>query len=55
MVHVYHRKKTQCGNLERVARSGSCRDGVRGSVGAMYAELSRPDLLATVQSGRKQA
>ena len=55
MVHVYHRKKTQCRCLERVARSGSCHDGVRGSVGAMYAELSRHDLLATVQSGRKQA
>ena len=55
MVHVYHRKKTHCGCLERVARSGSCRDGVRGSVGAMYAELSPPDLLATVQSGHKQA
>ena len=35
--------------------SGSCRDNVRGAIGAMYAELSRPDLLATVQSGRKQA
>ena len=41
--------------LERVARSGSGRDSVRGSVGAMNAELSRPDGLATVQSGRKQA
>ena len=30
-------------------------DSVCGSVGAMNAELSRPDLLATVQSGRKQA
>ena len=28
---------------------------VRGSVGAVNTELSRPDLLATVQSGRKQA
>ena len=28
---------------------------VRGSVGAMNAGLSRPDWLATVQSGRKQA
>ena len=37
--------------LERAARSGSG----RGSVGAMNAELSRPDWLATVQSGRKQA
>ena len=34
--------------------SGSCRDSI-GSVGAMNAELSRPDLLATAQSGRKQA
>ena len=41
--------------LERVARYGSGRDNVRGSVGAMNAELSRPDLLATVQLVRKQA
>ena len=41
--------------LERAARSGSGRDSVRGSVGSMNAELSRPDGLATVQSGRKQA
>ena len=41
--------------LERAARSGSGRDSVRGSVGAMNAELSRPDWLETVQSGRKQA
>ena len=47
MVHIH------C--LERAARSGSGRDSVRGSVGAMNAELSRPDWLATVQSGRKQA
>ena len=40
--------------FERVARSGSGRDSVRGLVGAMDAELSRPDWLATVQSGRKQ-
>ena len=40
--------------LERVARSGSGRDSVRGLVGAMDDELSRPDWLATVQSGRKQ-
>ena len=40
--------------LERVARSGSGRDSVRGLVGAMDAELSRPDWLPTVQSGRKQ-
>ena len=38
--------------LERVARYGSGRDN---SVGAMNAELSRPDLLATVQLVRKQA
>ena len=31
------------------------RVSVRGSVGAMNAELSRPDLLATVQSGRKHS
>ena len=41
--------------LERVARYGSGRDNVRGPVGAMKAELSRPDLLATVQLVRKQA
>ena len=41
--------------LERVARYGSGRDNVRGSVGSMNAELSRPDLLATVQLGRIQA
>ena len=41
--------------LERAARSGSGRDSVRGSVGAMNAELSRPVWLATIQSGRKQA
>ena len=40
--------------FERVARSGSGRGSVRGLVGAMDAELSRPDWLATVQSGRKQ-
>ena len=38
--------------LERVARYGSGRDN---SVGAMNAELSRPDLLTTVQLVRKQA
>ena len=53
--YIHHRKKTPGGCIERLARSGSCRDSVRGSVGAMYAELSRPNLLATVQSGRKQA
>ena len=41
--------------FERAARSGSGRDSVRGSVGAKNAKLSRPDGLATVQSGRKQA
>ena len=41
--------------LERAARCGSGRDSVRGSVGAMNVELWRPDGLATVQSGRKQA
>ena len=40
--------------FERVARSGSGRGSVRGLVGAMDAELSRPDWPATVQSGRKQ-
>ena len=53
---IYHRKKTQGGCLERVARAGSCRDSsLCGSVGAMNDDLSRPDLLATVHSGRKQA
>ena len=55
MVHIYHRNKTSAGWLERVAMSGSCRGSVRRSVGAVNAELSRPDLLATVQPGRKQA
>ena len=41
--------------LERVAIYGSGRDNVHGSVGAMNAEQSRPDLLGTVQLGRKQA
>ena len=49
MVHIY------ISGFERAARSGSGRDSVRGSVGAMNAKLSRPDGLATVQSGRKQA
>ena len=40
--------------LERVARCGSRHDNVHVSVGAMNAELSRPNLLATVKSGRKQ-
>ena len=44
----HHGAYTSAGCLERVARSGSGRD----SVGAMDAELSRPDWLATVQSGR---
>ena len=51
--YISLRNKTPGGWLERFARSGSCRDSVRGSVGAMNAELSRPDLLATVQSDRK--
>ena len=34
---------------------GLGRDGVRGVVGTMNAAQSRPDWLATVQSGRKQA
>ena len=46
---------TERRQLERIARSGSCRDNVRGAVGIMNAGLWRPDLLATVQSGRKQA
>ena len=54
-MYVYHRNKTQGGCLERVAWSGSCRDSVCSSVGAMNAELSRPDLLPAVQSGRQQA
>ena len=40
--------------IERVARCGSGRDNVRGVVGTMNAARSRPDWLATVQSGRKQ-
>ena len=55
MVHTLHGNKTPGGCIGRVARSGSCRDSVRGVVETMSAELSRPDLLATVQSGRKQA
>ena len=55
MVHTYHRKKTPGGCIERLARSGSCRESVRGVVGTMNAARSRPDWLATVQSGRKQA
>ena len=42
---VHHRKKTPGGCLERFARSGSCRDSIRGSVRAMN----------SVQSGRRQA
>ena len=52
---MHHRKKIPGGCIERVARSGSCRDSVRGVVGTMNAARSRPDWLATVQSGRKQA
>ena len=55
MVHIHHRKKTPGGCTERLARSGSCRESVRGVVGTMNAARSRPDWLATVQSGRKQA
>ena len=55
MVHILHRKKTPGGCIERVARSGSCRDSVRGVVGTMNAAWSRPDWLAIVQSARKQA
>ena len=53
--YIYHRKKTAGSCLERVARYGSRHDNVCGSVGAMNAELSRSNLLVTVQSGRKQA
>ena len=54
MVHVHHRKKTPGGCIERVSRCGSGRDNVRGVVETMNAARSRPDWLATVQSGRKQ-
>ena len=54
MVHIHHQKKTPGGCIERVARCGSGRDNVRGVVGTMNAVRSRPDWLATVQSGRKQ-
>ena len=40
--------------IERVARCGSGRGNVRGVVGIMNAARSRPDWLASVQSGRKQ-
>ena len=50
-----HLSITAGGCLDRVARSGSYRDNVRGVVGTMNAARSRPDWLATVQSGRKQA
>ena len=53
--NIYNRKKTAGSCPERVARSGSRLDNMRGAVGVMNSELSRPDLLATVQSGRKQA
>ena len=55
MVHIHHRKKTSGGCIDRLARSGSGRESVRGVVGTMNAARSRPDWLATVQSGRKQA
>ena len=54
MVHKHHQKKTPGGCIERVARCGSGGDNVRGVVGTMNAARSRPDWLATVQSGRKQ-
>ena len=53
MVHIHHRKKTPGGCIERLARSGSCRESVLGVVGPMNGARSRPDWLATVQSGRK--
>ena len=54
MVHTHHQKKTLGGCTERVARCGSGRYNVRGVVGTMNAARSRPDWLATIQSGRKQ-
>ena len=54
-MRIHHRHKTTGGCLERVTRSGSCRDNVRVVVGTMNAARSRPDWLTTVQSGRKQA
>ena len=51
----WHHGVYLCGCIERVARSGLCLANVRVAVGAMNAELSQPDLFATVQSGRKQA
>ena len=52
----HHGAYTSAASRESLGRGlyGSCCDNVRGSVGAMNAELSRPDLLATVQLGRKQ-
>ena len=55
MVHIHHRKKTPGGCIDRLARYGSCRESVRGVLGTMNAARSRPDWIATVQSGRKQA
>ena len=55
MVHIHHRTKTTGGCIERLAWSGSCHESVCGVVGPMNAARSRPDWLATVQSGRKQA
>ena len=40
--------------LERIARSGSRRDSVRGSVGAMSVPQSRPDSFVTVDLDRDQ-
>ena len=48
-------RRHQIDSIEILARSGSCRESARGVVGTMNAARSRPDLLATVQSGRKQA
>ena len=50
-----NRKKTPGGCIERLAWSGSCRESVRGVVGTMNTAWARPDWLATVHSGRKQA
>ena len=54
MVPIYHRKMTAGSCLERIARSGSRNDNEHGSVGAMNAELSRLDLLATVNRHNRE-
>ena len=41
MVHIHHRKKTPGGCIERLARSGSCRESVRGVVGTMNEEITK--------------